>query len=261
MVREAIRKTPTMRPLFALPSWAGWPCTMKMIRCTEMFAEFPLEPTIARCVVPPGYNIRILPNEMALLLLMVQDCEYCILDGVVRVSPMRMSHIWIELEGPEEVGVVLPGTTASLPTCYYYALPHQIDNLLARTLLSFVGIDVQKVNTVSLGGAPGGVRRGNVFEDKGKLAKYSWEDSCTIWPTPRIVTGRRRFYREYGRTLKRRSEGLVECRSSFLGEGIVSLEAAPSSALGRIGIHGTLHGTVNPVEMEYCNVRIRVAGG
>ena len=261
MTREARSRTLSGRVPLRLPAWAGWSCTMKMVRCKEMFAQFQFDPTTPRRAVPPGYEIHIHPNGSALLLLMVQDCDYCILDRVVRVSPMRMSHIWIELEGPEEVGAVLPGTTASLPTCYYYALPHQIDNSLARALLSLVGLDVQKVGQISLGGTPGEDRHGVVLEQGFGHAKYSWQESSIISPSPRVVTGRRRFYREYGRTLSRRSEGLVVCKSSFLGEGTATLEADPSSALGKIGIRGTLNGTVSPVEMEYCNVRIRVSGG
>jgi len=232
---------------------------MRMVGCTEMFAEFPLQPAIARAAVPPGYEIRIHPNGMALLLLMVQECKFCILDGVVHVSPMRMSHIWIELVGPEEIGPPLPGTTASLPTHYYYALPHQIDNPLARLLLSLAGLDVQKVRCISLGGPPGGVRIGNVIERGSQLAKYTWEETSTIWPSPHILTGRRRFYREYGHTLKRRSEGLVVCKSVFLGDGKVILEAHHSSALGQLGVRTPLQGATNPVEMEYCSVHIRVA--
>ena len=261
MAREATIQTSPGRAPIGLPSWAGWPCTMKMVRCKEMFAEFQLEPMVARSAVPPGHEVRILPDGMALLLLMVQECHHCILGGVVRVSPMRMSHSWIELAGPEEVGAALPGTAASLPTRYYYALPHQIDNSLARLLLTLVGIDVVKVQRVSLGGEPGGVRHGMVVERASPPTKYSWEESSTIWSTPHVVTGRRWFYREYGRTLKRRSEGLVVCHSSFLGEGTVGLDVDPSSALGRIGIRGTLHGTMSPVEMEYCTVTIRVEGG
>jgi len=233
---------------------------MRMVGCKEMFAEFPLQPATARAAVPPGYEIRINPNGMAILLLMVQECNSCILDGVVRVSPMRMSHIWIELVGPEEIGPPLPGTTASLPTHYYYALPHQIDNPFPRLLLSLVGLDVQKVQRISLGGPPGGVRIGKVVEREREPAQYSWEETSTIWPSPHILTGRRRFYREYGRTLKRRSEGLVVCKSSFLGDGKVTLETHPSSALGQLGIRTPLQGITNPVEMEYCSVRLRVAG-
>ena len=236
----------------------GWTNTMKMIRCKEMFGEFNIDPVIAKRKVPPDYEIRIHPNGKAMLLLMVQDCESCILNNIIRISPMRMAHIWIEIVGPEEIGPYLPDTTASLPTRYYYALPHQIDNALARFALGIAGIDVQKAKRISLGGNPGGIRHGMVVEQDEPTSRYSWEEKSTLWQSPNVLTGRRWFYRQYGHIIKRRSEGLVVCNSSFLGEGEVRLDVDSGSAIGDLGFGTTLYGVMNSVEMKYCNVRIRV---
>jgi hypothetical protein len=247
-------------PPLSLPSWAGWSVTMKMLRCKEMFSEFPLASEIARQHVPAGYEVRIHQNGLSVLLMMVQDCQTCVLNGLIRISPMRMSHLWIELAGPDEIGNALPGTTASLPTQYYYALPHQIDNALAQTALSMVGIDVQRVKSISLEGYSDGKRRGTVHEREDSGAHYHWEETSNRWLTPKVLTGRRWFYREYGRRIRRRSEGLVVCSSSFLGEGQVRLDVEAESAIGRIVGSTTLYGRMNPVEMSQCEARIRIGG-
>ncbi len=240
------------------PSNKGMSNTMKMIHCKEMFTEFFVDPRVAKKHVPPGYDVRIHDNGKAMLLLMVQDCEKCILNGFLPISPMRMSHLWIEIVGPQETGPVLPGTSASLPTRYYYALPHQIDNALAWFALRLVGIDVMKVKRISLGGDPGGTRHGMVIESDQPNGKYTWEEKSTLWPSPNVVTGRRWFYREYGRIVKRRSEGLVVCHSSFLGESSVRLEAGMGSEVARLDFGTTLNGTANPVKMDHCDALIRV---
>jgi hypothetical protein len=260
MSRMESKASSIVRPSVALPSSVSWSNTMKMVGCKEMYAEFHVDPTVARQHVPAEYEVRIHQNGKAMLLLMVQDCDKCVLNSIVLISPMRMSHIWIELAGPEEVGPALPGTTASLPTRYYYALPHQIDNALAHRALWLAGIDVQKVKQVSLGGDPGGIRQGMVVEQEYPTKSFSWEESSILWPSPSLVTGRRWFYRHYGRFIKRRSEGLVVCSSSFLGEGEVQLQAGDGSRICSLGFGTTLSGVTNPVKINYCNVRIRVLG-
>ena len=258
MSRKGNGATAPVRSSVGLASPMGLSSTMKMLGCKEMFAEFHLDPAIAGGNVPPDYDVRIHPNGMAMLLLMVQECERCVLNGVIPISPLRMSHIWIELAGPEEVGPALPGTTASLPTRYYYALPHQVDSVLARCGLWLAGIDVQMVKQVSLGGDPGGIRQGIVVERQDPKTRYWWQKTSALWPSPNVVTGRRRFYRQYGRIIKRRSEGLVVCSSSFLGQGEVQLEADVGSAIGALAFGTILHGATNPVEINHCNVSIRV---
>ena len=121
-----------------------------------------------------------------------------------------------------------------------------------------MGIDVQKIKRLSLGGDPGGIRHGMVIEKRGASCNYSWKEKSTLWQSADVVTGRRWFYREYGRMIRRRSEGLVECNSSFLGEGEARLEANIGSAMGRLGLGTVLNGKTNPVEMDSCNVSIRV---
>jgi len=243
-----------------ISSLIGLTSTMTMIDCREVFAEFFVDLAVAMKNVPKDYEVRIHPNGKAMLLLMVQDCDTCVLNGIIRISPMRMSHIWIELNGPEEIGPALPGTTGSLPTRYYYALPHQIENALAQLALRMAGIDVQKVKRITLGGYPSGMRQGRVVEQEDPTTRYSWNDSSALWQMPNVVTGRRRFYRQYGRSLKRRSEGLVVCSSSFLGVGEIRLQVDIGSAVGRLGFGTTLKGLTNPVQVNACSVRIRVSG-
>lgn len=244
-------------PVPTLPQPVGLPSFLTMIGCRELFAELPIDAALARRAVPSSYSIRRLPTNQAKLLFLIQECERGILDGVLHVRPLRMAQLWIELEGPEEVGPPLPGTTSSLPTSYWYALPHQMDSVVATTAFRVAGIDVQRVMRIESGGAPGAPRRGEVVEGRSGEERYGWEEVTRLWDAPNIVTGRRWFYREYGRVLKRRSVGLVICRAAFVGEGKITVTASPDSAIGRLGI-GSLHGSSNAVEMT-CRATIRVS--
>ncbi len=235
----------------------GWRCTMKMAGCTEMLAEFRVDPTAAQQLVPQEYALRIHPDGRALLLLLVQRCQTCVLNGVLRVSPLGMSHLWIELAGPEEVGPALPGTPASLATTYWYTLPHQMDRALAYWAFRLVGIDVQLVKRIHLETTEGGEQRGMVIEHEHPTVGYSWLDTAKRWPQQNLVTGRRWFHRRYGRVIQRRSEGLVVCRSNFTGDGLLRLEADAGSTMDSLGFGTALQGTTESVEID-CDVRIRV---
>ena len=230
--------------------------TMDMVECKELFAEFPVDPKIAKQHVPSEYKIRIDKNGMAILLLMVQDCDKGILDSLVRIKPMRMSQIWIEIEGPEEVGAPLHDTTESLPTAYYYILPHQMDSRLAHIALTLTGIDSQLVKEITLGERSGDQRFGQVIE-KVPSVKYQWTEKSQIRKIPKVVTGRRQFYRQYGWLIKRTSVGTVTCHSKFLGDGRVMLSTSPDSAIGSLNFGTTLQGTAYPVEMS-CRADIKV---
>ena len=229
-----------------------------MNRCRELFAEFPVDLVAARKAVPGSYNVRVNPKGSAILLLMVQECENCVLDHVLPVWPMRMAHFWIEVEGPEEVGRILPGSTASLPTSYYYALPHQLENPLGAFVFQMVGVDIQHVAKITIGGEPGGNRKGKIVENPKSGCGCSLEDYTPLWKVPKVLTGRRWFFREYGQFIKRRSVGIVECVSSFLGEGEITLNATEDSAIAKLGLGNPLHGISNAVEMS-CVTNIWVA--
>jgi len=242
--------------VFLSMNLAGCNHTMKMAKCREMFAEFPVDAAVAKENVPPGYTIRINKNGMATMLLMVQDCEEGILDGLLRIRPMRMSHIWIEIDGPEEIGHMLPGTTRSLPTAYYYILPHQFESGLGYIGLTLAGIDSQLVKEITLGERSGDKRPGQVIERSPSMA-YRWTETSKLSTMPNVVTGKRKFYREYGWVIKSISEGTVTCNSSFLGEGNVVLNPSPDSAIGRLHLGTTLEGVAHPVEMS-CHSEIKV---
>ena len=233
-------------------------CThsMDMNRCRELFAEFPVDAAAARQIVPAGYTPRIHAQGTATLLVMVQDCEEGILDGLIHIRPMRMSQIWLEVEGPAEIGPPLDGTAESLPTAYYYILPHQVESGLAHAALALAGIDSQPVKEITLGERQGNRRMGRVVEEPPNPA-YQWVETGEPWTAPRIVTGRRKFYRQYGTWVKRSSEGSVACRSAFLGEGSVVFTASQDSAIGLLMFGTRLEGTSNPVEMN-CRAEITV---
>jgi len=241
-----------------IPKPGGLLSKMTMTRCRELFAEFPIDLATARKAVPVHYDVRVYPNGQALLLLMVQECERCTLDHLIVVRPMRMAHFWIELNGPEEVGAAVPGTTASLPTSYYYALPHQLESPLGAFVFRAVGIDIQRVTRIRIGGDPGVERQGEILENQITGSGCKLEDRTPLWKSPQVLTGRRWFFREYGRFTRRRSVGRVVCRSSFLGEGEVTLTATLDSAVTRLGFGTTLHGVCKAVEMS-CKANIWVA--
>ena len=228
-------------------------CTheMEMRSCRELFVEFHVDPVAAQANVPASHRVKVLENGLAVLLLMVQDCDQGKLDHVLRVTPLRFSHLWIEVTGPEEAGAVLPGTLRSLPTAYYYATPHQTDSILGHVALTLVGIAIERVDEIALGGAPGDARTGQVTESRASVG-YRWTDTSRPLAVPQYVTGRRKFAREFGNYWKRRTTGTVECRSNFLGESDVLLQADPDSAVGRLHLGSTLRGAGHVVEMTDC---------
>jgi hypothetical protein len=218
----------------------------------EMFARFPVDATIAQQNVPSPWKVKVHVDGYARLLVMVQECRKMVLDYLLNVGYVGMSHLWIEVDGPEEFVTPLPGTTRSLPTRYWHILPHQLDSRIAATLFRLVGVSAQTIRTVSLGGKPGGTRSGYVIE--GQDASYSWTETSSLYPESDIVTGSQCFYRKVG---VRISEARARCESHFLGDGQVVLDASPDSAIGRLGFGQTLTGISNPVFVKRCRARYR----
>lgn len=216
------------------------PSKMKMIGCRELFVEFPIDAHKARLAVPSSYDLHRDSEGNAVLLIMIQDWDKCILDGILPIKLVKMSHLWIELDGPQEVGPPLPETVSSLPTSYYYALPHQIDNRLAVLAFKLAGIDVQQVSQIDLPGNFGERQKVRVTERGNPATGYSWEFTPDMWSTPNIVTGRRWFHRNYGSRLKRKSAGLVVCRSSFLASTSVEMSVDRGSVMDGLGFSGKI---------------------
>jgi len=232
------------------------PSVMDIYDVKEMFSRYYVAPDIAQQNVPSNWKVKIHENGKALLLVMVQNCEKMVLDHVFNVGSVGMCHIWIELEGPSELVTPLPGTTRSLPTWYWYIMPHQLDGYLVRMLFGFAGVAAQLVKKVSLGGAPGGTRSGEVIERYSPEAKYNWTEKSQLYPTPDIVTGSHRFYRKYG---VRVSVAHATCFTHFLGDGQVSLEAPTDSVIGKLGFGTSLTGFSNPVWVKHCRVEYKVS--
>ena len=232
------------------------PSVMDIYDIQEMFSRYYVDPEIARQNVPPKWKVKIHDNGKALLLVMVQQCKKMVLDYVVDVGSVGMSHIWIELEGTQEIVTSLPGTTRSLPTWYWYILPHQLDARRARLFFGLAGVAAQSVRTVSLGGDPGDTRSGEVSEGNSPDAKYSWTETSQLYPEPDIVTGSHRFYRKYG---SRESVAHAKCFTHFLGDGQVKLSASSDSAIGKLGFGTSLTGFSNPVWVKHCRVKYQVS--
>jgi hypothetical protein len=233
----------------------SFPSVMDIYDVKEMFSRYYVDPDIVRQKVPPKWKVKIHDNGKALLLVMVQKCKKMVLNYIINVGSVGMSHIWIELDGPHEVVTPLPGTMRSLPTWYWYILPHQLDDRWVRALFGLVGIAAQSVRKVSLVGDPGCTRSGEVIEGDSSDAKYSWIETSQLYPAPDIVTGSHRFYRKCG---KRESAAHAKCFTHFLGDGQVSLSATSDSAVGKLGFGTSLNGVSNPVWVKHCRVKYQV---
>ena len=86
------------------------PSVMDIYDVKEMFSRYYVDPDIAQQNIPPKWKVKIHDNGKALLLIMVQDCKKMVLDYLINVGSLGMSHIWIEIEGPDEIITPLPGT-------------------------------------------------------------------------------------------------------------------------------------------------------
>jgi len=227
-----------------------------MYDTSEMFSWYYVDPIIAQKHVPPKWKVKVNKNGMASLYLLVQKCDKMVLNKILNVGSVGMSHIWIELEGPLEVVTPFKGTTRSLPTWYWYILPHQLENKLATLMFNIAGIAAQSIQEVSLGGKPGSIRYGKIIEEDSPEIGYTWNEKSQLYSKPDIVTGSHRIYRKYG---LRESEAHVKCLTHFIGEGNVNLTASPDSAIGKLGFGTTLNGFCNTVLVKHCQVIYRLS--
>src|SRR4030042_1360735 len=234
--------------LFSIPS------VMDIYNVKEIFSRYYIDQEKARKLVPKKWKIKIHENGKALLLIMVQECGKMVLDYLLNIGSVGMSHIWIELEGPHEVLPPLPGTTRTLPTWYWYILPHQLEKPIAHYLFRLAGVDSQQVQKVKLGGDLSEFRSGEVIEDSSGSG-YSWAEKSELYSTPDVVTGSHRFYRKYG---VRESWAHAKCFTHFLGESQVSLSASEDSVIAKLGFGTALTGFSNPVWVKHCRVLYKV---
>ena len=122
----------------------SFPSVMDIYDVKEMFSRYYVDPRYcnSRMSLHSG-RLKSHDNGKALLLVMVQECKKMVLDHLINVGSVGMSHVWIELDGAPELVTPLPGTTRSLPTWYWYILPHQLDGYLVRTLFGLAGVDAR----------------------------------------------------------------------------------------------------------------------
>jgi len=233
----------------------SFPSVMDIYDVKEMFSRYYVDPYIAQQNVPSQWTVKIHDNGKALLLVMVQECKKMVLDYLINIGSVGMSHIWIELDGPHELVAPLPETTRSLPTWYWYILPHELDGYMIRTLFGLAGVDARLVKKISLGGNPGITRSGEVVGGSSLETKYNWTETSQLYSKPDIVTGSHRFYRHYGR---RKSVAHAKCLTHFLGDGQVRLYATKNSMIGKLGFGTSFTGFSNPVWVKHCRVKYRV---
>ncbi len=124
-----------------------FPSVMDIYDVKEMFSRYYVDPDIAKQNVPSKWKVKIHDNGKALLLVMVQECKKMVLDYLINMGSVGMSHIWIELDGPPEIVDPLPETTRSLPTWYWYILPHELDGCLIRMFFGLAGVDARLVRS------------------------------------------------------------------------------------------------------------------
>ena len=221
----------------------------------EMFSRYYVDPGVAQQNVPSKWKVKIHENGKALLLVMVQDCRKMVLDRLINVGSLGMSHIWIEIEGPDEIVTPLPGTTRSLPTWYWYILPHELDSYVVRLLFGIAGVDARLVRKITLGDDHTETRSGEVIEGHSTEARYYWTETNKFYPKPDIITGSHRFYRKYG---VHESAAHARCFTHFLSDGEVNLTATANSVIGKLGFGTSLTGFSNSVWVKHCRVKYRV---
>ena len=231
------------------------PSVMDIYDVKEMFSRYYVDPDIAQQNIPPKWKVKIHDNGKALLLIMVQDCKKMVLDYLINVGSLGMSHIWIEIEGPDEIITPLPGTTRSLPTWYWYILPHELDSYVVRVLFGLAGVDARVVRKISLGDNSDATRSGEVIEGHSSESRYYWTEVNKFYPKPDTVTGSHRFYRKYG---LRESVAHARCFTHFLSDGQVNLTATAKSMIGKLGFGTSLAGFSNLVWVKHCRVNYRV---
>lgn len=231
------------------------PSVMDIYNCTEMFSRYDVDAEVAQQNVPSKWEVKVNSEGEATLLVMVQKCEKMVLDNLINVGAVGMSHNWIELEGPEEFVTPLAGTTRSLPTRYWYIMPHQLDNRIARALFGLVNVDAQYVEKISFEDDQIDTRLGEVKETSSAESNYNWKETYQLFPEADIVTGSQRFFRQYG---GRESEAFAKCESHFLGDSQVILENSASSTVGSLGFGKKLEGYSNPVFVTHCHVNYQV---
>jgi hypothetical protein len=228
---------------------------MDIYDVNEVFSRYYVDPDIAQRNIPAKWKVKIHDNGKAILLLMVQNCKKMVLD-YLSIGHVVMSHIWIEIDGPYELLAPLPGTTKTLPTWYWYILPHQVDKALARTFFGLAGVSSQLVKKISLTGEADGSRHGEVIERDSPEEKYSWIEKIQLYAKPDIVTGSHRFFKKYGIC---ESAAHTKCFTHFLGESQVTLNASPASSIAKLGFGTTLTGFSNPVWVKHCRVKYKVS--
>jgi hypothetical protein len=228
---------------------------MDIYDVNEMFSRYYVDPDIAQHNIPTKWKVKIHDNGKAVLLVMVQSCKKMVLD-YFSIGQVVMSHIWIEIEGPYELLPPLPGTTKTLPTWYWYILPHQVNKASARTFFGLAGVSSQLVKKISLSGEADGTRYGEVIEKDSPEEKYTWIEKIQLYAKPEIVTGSHRFFKKYG---IRESTAHTKCFTHFLGESQVTLNASPASTIAKLGFGTTLNGFSNPVWVKHCRVKYRVS--
>lgn len=88
--------------------------------CPEVAAAFPIDPVVARELVPLDYELDLLPDGMAYLNVVLEDCSQLDLDGVPH-APLHNVLLWSAVTGPFE-NIEVPGTVESWDTAYWYNL-------------------------------------------------------------------------------------------------------------------------------------------
>jgi len=234
----------------------SFPSVMDLYDVKEMFSKYYVDPGIAQQNVHSKWKVKIHDNGRALLLVMVQNCKKMVLNYIFNMGSVGMSHIWVELEGANEVVTPLPETSRSLPTRYWYILPHLLDSYLAHMLFKLAGVDSLLIKKVSFNGSPDGTQSGEVIEKNSPEAKHYWTETSQFYPTPDIVTGSQRFYRKYG---VRESKAHAKCISHFLGDSQVSLSTTNDSVVGKLGFGLSLTGFSNSVWVKHCRVKYQVS--
>ncbi len=202
------------------------------LECTEMAANFPIDPTLARQLVPMEYELDLQPDGKAKGALIVQYCLKLILDGE-DIGVTGIVHHWIGIKGPHEMSPI-PGAEKNFPTFYWYVPEDQTtsDKLVAAGRRA--GMNYTKIERLVLEPTQGKVAE-KVFTDK--QVGYSWTNLQN--PIPKTPVGMNlRFYHNVKNDPKAKDQiiakGHVRCLLHVVSkEGSATIQADPESVMGK----------------------------
>lgn len=197
-----------------------------------MAASFPVDPAVARQLVPMEYELDPEPDGKAKGALVVQYCSKLVLEGE-DLGGTAFAHQWIKIKGPYEMAPIR-GAERTFPTFYWYVLEDQTTNDKLMAAGKRAGMNYTKIESLLLEPT-----QGQVVEKKfmDKQVGYVWTNVRN--PIPKTPVGmNHRFYHNVKNdpNIKDKTvgKGHVKCLLHVVSRnGSATIQADPKSAAGK----------------------------